>query len=120
MMGGVGSMGGEVCGVSYEARGVRTRRPGGQCTMQAHAHAHEGSRLGCAKHDAQELGGRAVWAKHTTAHRATLAQGRRWRRDVRAGQVEAGLDGRNTTVGEIERKGRWTSGSRWMKTGRAS
>jgi hypothetical protein len=46
-MGGVGSMGGEVCGVSYEARGVRTRRPGRQCTMQAHAHAHEGSRLGC-------------------------------------------------------------------------
>lgn len=68
-----------------------------------------------AKHDAQELGGRAVWAKHTTAHRATLAQGRRWRRDVRAGQVEAGLDGRSTTVGEIERKGKWTSGCRWMK-----
>jgi hypothetical protein len=73
-----------------------------------------------AKHDAQELYSRVVWAKCTSVHRMKLAHGLRWRRNVRARQVEGGPDGRDPTVGEIERKVRWTSGSLLRKTGQAS
>jgi hypothetical protein len=61
-----------------------------------------------AKHDAQELYSRAVWAKRTSVRRVKLAHGLRWRRNVRARQVEGGPDGRDPTIGEIERKVRCT------------
>jgi hypothetical protein len=73
-----------------------------------------------AKHDARELYSRAVWAKRMSARRMKLAHGLRWRRNVRERQVEGGPDGRDPTVGEIQRKVRWTSGSLLRKTGQAS
>jgi hypothetical protein len=73
-----------------------------------------------AKHDAQELYSRVVWAKCMSVRRVKLAHGLRWRRNVRARQVEGGPDGRGPTVGEIERKVRWTSGSLLRKMGQAS
>jgi hypothetical protein len=102
---------------------VRARQPGG-C-------GHDGQAGGVlfirtrvrdsgAKHDAQELYGRAVWAKRTSVRRVKLEHGLRWRRNVRARQVEGGPDGRDPTVGEIERKVRWTSGSLQRKMGQAS
>jgi hypothetical protein len=72
-----------------------------------------------AKHDAQELYSRAVWAKCTSVRRVKLAHGLRWRRNVQARQVEGGPDGQHPTVGEIERKVRWTSGSLLRKMGQA-
>jgi hypothetical protein len=73
-----------------------------------------------AKHDAQELYNRAVWAKRTSVRRVKLAHGLRWQRNVRARQVEGGPDGQDPTVGEIQRKVRWTSRSLLRKTGQAS
>jgi hypothetical protein len=73
-----------------------------------------------AKHDAQELYSRVVWAKCTSVRKVKLAHELRWRRNVRARRVEGGPDGRDQTVGEIERKMRWTNGSLLRKTGQAS
>jgi hypothetical protein len=73
-----------------------------------------------AKHDAQELYSRVVWAKCTSVRKVKLANELRWRRNVRARRVEGGPDGRDQTVGEIERKMRWTNGSLLRKTGQAS
>jgi hypothetical protein len=72
------------------------------------------------KHDTQELYSGAVWAKCTSVRRVKLAHGLRWRRNVRARQVDRGPDRWDPTVGEIERKVRWTSGSLLRKTGQAS
>jgi hypothetical protein len=95
-----------VCRHDYQAGGTLFRR----------TRVHDSG----AKHDAQELYSRVVWVKCMSVRRVKLEHGLRWRRNVRARQVEGCPDGRDPTVGEIESKVRWTSGSLLRKTSQAS
>jgi hypothetical protein len=80
---------------------------------------HEDSRLMCEARRTRAVQPSGVGDVHECMQ-GEVGTRAHWRRNVRARQLEGGPDWRDPTVGEIERKVRWTSGSLLRKTGQAN